>query len=54
MDSHLEKLNKKYLLLMKKAHEIAGRKEAVSIICHATKLAQEIASIEKKTWISNV
>jgi len=39
---------------MKMAHEVAGRKDAVSIIRHATKLAQEIALIEKKTWISNV
>jgi hypothetical protein len=48
--TQLEQLNKKYLLLMKQADEVAGRKEAVSLIHKATQLAEQIGIMEAKEF----
>ena len=46
----LLQLNKEYMELMKRADEAEGRREAVSIIHQATKLAETIAILEDEQY----
>ena len=49
----LLQLNKEYMELMKQADEAEGRREAVSIIHQATKLAETIAILEDEQYSSH-
>jgi hypothetical protein len=49
----LLQLNKEYMDLMRKADEAEGRREAVSIIHQATRLAETIAILEDEHYSSH-